>query len=363
MGNKDYYNTLGVNKNASVDEIKAAYKKNVLKWHPDRWSNKSEGDQKKAEEKFKEIAEAYEVLSDKDKKAQYDMFGTTDFSSGGFSTSSTSADDIFAEFMHKTGFGNFGGFRQKRTTRHYKGSDKKISISVTLEDVYFNRSKTVHYNVEKPCKECNGKGTHGGGDVKCRYCGGSGYVTETQRFNGGMFQNTQPCPYCKGTGILVDNPCHHCSGSGVVSENVKQTFVVPNIDELQYTYKIDGGGNACHNAMGSNGDLYYMFSLKEDSSGKFKVDGENISNICTTIDVDVFDCLMGCEKVVETIDGKKLKFKIPKGTRDGSEFVLNRHGLKLSNGLVGNLVVRLKMIMPKLSDGKIAKIRKILEEK
>ena len=362
MENKDYYNILGISKNASEDDIKAAYKKNVLKWHPDRWMGKSESEQKNAEEKFKEIAEAYEVLSDKDKKAQYDMFGTNGFS-GGFSTSSNSADDVFAEFMNRNGFGSFGGFRQKRTTKHYKGSDKKISISVTLEDVYFNRNKTVHYNLDRHCKKCNGKGTNGDNDVKCPHCGGSGYVTQTQMFNGGMFQSTQPCPHCKGTGILIKKPCYHCGGSGVISENVSQSFAVPCIDELRYTYKIDGGGNACHNAVGDNGDLYYVFNLKDDPNSKFKIDSENSSNIHTTIEVDVFDCLMGCEKTVKTINGKTLKFKIPKGTKDGHEFMFSKYGMKLSNGSVGNFIVKVEMTIPEIDSKKIEKIRKILENK
>lgn len=358
---KDLYGILGIKKDATEDEIKKSYRKLALKYHPDKWADKPQQEQKKAEDKFKEITEAYEVLSDTEKRKQYDMFGTTDGNSFSGHWSSTSAEDIMREFMNNSGFGHFGGFGNRGTVRH-RGADKKIKITVTLEDVFFGRSKEVKYEVERSCDECGGQGSESGMTSKCPCCNGTGMITQTQQWMGGFAQQTSPCPHCHGTGHYVQDPCRHCHGTGVVSEKITKSFVVPNIDQIGRTYKIDGEGNACHNNMGSNGDLYFTFALKDAAYGKFYIDAENYINLCTDIDVSVIDCLTGCDKTIKTIDGGSVRLKIPQGTKDGTTFAFSGRGFRCSDGRVGKLVVKVNMTMPKLTNEQLTKIKEIVEK-
>lgn len=355
---KDLYSILGVNKNASYDEIKKSYKELARKYHPDKWTDKSEKERKEAEEKFKEVGEAYSVLSDKDKRQNYDMFGNTDGASFSGGWSASSADDFFRNFMHNNGFG-FGATQRANV----RGKDKKIRISVTLEDIFFERFKNVTYEVERSCDECGGSGSSSGLNTKCPHCGGSGFITKTQRWAGGYSQQTSPCPHCNGTGYVVQDPCHHCNGTGVTLEKVTQNLQVPTIDKINLTYKMGLEGNACHNNMGTNGDLYFVFSLKEDANSKFHIDSNNYANICTNLDVSFIDCLTGCEKTIETVSGEKLTVKIPQGTKDGYTVAFSGYGFRLSNRTVGDLLVTVKMVMPKLSNEQISKIKEIVENK
>lgn len=359
MVNKDLYGILGVNKTATDDELKKAFRKLSLKWHPDKWLTKSEKEQKDAEEKFKEVSEAYEILSDKNKRQQYDLFGTTD---GNFSNGNgMNADDIMNAFM-RNGFGSFSGFGGFGHSQggYQRGSDKKIKIAVTLEDVFFERYKEVSYDVERPCDECDGSGSESGRDVRCPYCGGTGQIRHSQTFAGGTFQQITTCPHCQGTGYFVEDPCPNCGGTGVVSEKVTRGFKIPTIDKLGYTYKMECEGNSCHNNRGTNGDLYFMFVLKNDPNSKFYIDETNNVNIKTDIDVSVIDCITGCTTEVKTVDGKTLKIKVPQGTKDGYEFVFNGYGFKCCDCLVGKLIVKVKMTMPKLNDKQIEKIKEII---
>ena len=176
-------------------------------------------------------------------------------------------------------------------------------------------------------------------------------------------QESHPCPHCQGTGYYVEDPCPKCGGTGVVNEKVTKGFKIPKIDKLGYTYKIELEGNSCHNNRGTNGDLYFTYVIKEDPNSPFHIDERNYANIITEIEVSVFDCLFGCEKIVKTVDGKAIKLRIPQGTRDGSEFAFNGHGFKLSNGMVGSLIAQVKMVMPNLNKEQISKIKEIIDEK
>ena len=361
MANKNLYDVLGIKKDATDKEIKSAYRKLAMKWHPDKWGDKSEKEQKNAEEKFKEVSEAYEVLSDKDKRQHYDLFGTIDGNSSG-GNGGANADDFIHEFMKSHGFGNFGGFSNSSNV-YVRGTDKKIKISVTIEDVFFERFKEVAYEVERPCDECGGRGSVNGRDIRCPYCGGTGTITHTQHTQFGFVQQSTTCPHCQGTGYFVEDPCTHCGGTGVVSERVTKGFRIPKVDKLNYTYKMECEGNACHNNRGTNGDLYFTFALREDPYSPFHIDPNNYSNIITELEVSVLECLTGCEKEVKTIDGKKLKLVIPKGTRDGHQFTFNGNGFKCSNGMTGKLIVKVKMTIPNLDDNQIKKIKEIIENK
>lgn len=360
--NADLYGVLGVSKNASDKEIKTAYRKLAKTWHPDKFGDKSDEEKKNAEDKFKEISEAYEVLSNKEKRQQYDMFGSVDGSTSG-GTWSTTNDDFFKNFMGGSMFGGFGNPFHTRENIQEKGTDKKIRISVTIEDVFFEREKNITYDILKPCNKCSGSGSSDGQSTKCPHCGGSGFVTKTQHFAGGYSQQTIQCPYCHGKGYTIQNPCPRCNGTGLVTEKVTQLFKVPRIDELSLTYKISGEGNACHNNKGINGDLYFVFALKETPDDKFTIDRENYANIYTDIEVSVIDCLTGCTKIIETPSKKKLKVKIPQGTKDGHVFTFNGYGFKCSNGNTGKLLGRVKMTMPKLTNEQINKIKEIVNNK
>lgn len=364
MTNKNLYDILGVSKNATDDEIKRAYRKLSIKWHPDKHMNESEEKQKDAEEKFKEVSYAYEILSNKEKRQQYDLFGTTDgsFSNGG---QGMNAEDIMNEFMRAHGFGGFGGFGGATQSQNIyrRGADKKIKIKVTLEDIYFERFKEVAYEVERPCDECGGRGSVNGRDVRCPYCGGKGRIIETKQWDGGIFSTESTCPHCQGTGYFVEDPCTHCGGTGVVMEKVSRGFKVPKIDKLGCTFKMECEGHSCHNNRGTNGDLYFIFVLKNDPYSQFTIDHTNNANIRTTINVSALDCIVGCDKEVKTVDGKTLKFKIPQGTKDGCEFTFNGKGFKLSNGLVGKLIVKVNMVMPQLDEEDVQKINEIRNKK
>lgn len=361
---EDYYNILGVSKDASDKEIKSAFRSLCKKYHPDKWTGKSETERKKAEEKFKQIAEAYSVLSDSEKRKQYDTFGTVgDNGNGGWSGGS--AEDIMREFMSNrfNGFSDFGfsGFNGGYGKKRYKGDDKKIKISVTIEDVYFNKIKNVSYSLGKKCCECNGNGSKSGEKISCSNCNGTGFVTITKSFAGGYSQHIAPCPHCNGNGYIIKDPCKKCNGTGVINETVNSSFKVPNIDKLGLTYKIRSEGNACHNNLGSNGDLYIKFALRDEPDGKFHIDKENYLNIDTSIDISVIDCLTGCNKTIEAIDGSKLKLAIPQGTKDGYTHIFKGLGFHSSNGINGDLIVKINMTMPKLNKEQINKIKEIIK--
>lgn len=365
MVNKDLYNVLDVNKNATEDEIKKAYRKMSIKWHPDKHMNDSEADKKAAEEKFKEVVEAYNVLSDKEKRQRYDMFGTVDegTNSGG---QDMSASDIMEEFFRSHGFSStFGGFggRTQAQDIYRRGADKKIRINVTIEDVYFERFKEVTYEVGRSCDECGGRGSVSGRDIRCPYCGGTGHIRQTHKWEGGMMTSNTPCPHCQGTGYYVEDPCTHCGGTGVVMEKVTKGFKVPKIDKINYTYKMDCEGHACNNNRGPNGDLYFVYAINEDPYSPYHIDERNPINIWTKMEVSALDCLIGCEKEVKSIGGQTLKLKIPQGTTDGYEFTFAGHGFRTSKGMVGKFIVKVKMVMPKLTDEQINKLKQIRDNK
>ena len=358
---KNLYKILGVDNNASEDDIKKSYRKLALKYHPDKWADKTEEEKKKAEDKFKEISEAYGVLSDKEKRQQYDMFGTTDGSSNG-GGSWASAEDIMREFMRGSGFGGFGGFHGHQQRQYHCGTDKKIRISVTLEDICFGIDKEVTYEVYRPCEECGGNGSESGINTKCPHCNGTGMITKTQQWAGGFSQQTTPCPHCGGTGYVIQDPCRKCRGTGIVLEKVTRKFRIPTIDKMGMTYKIDGEGNSCRNNMGPNGDLYFTFSFKQDPNSKFYIDPNNYLNICTDLEVSVIDCLTGCDKKISTIKGNTKTVIIPQGTKDGYSISFDNCGLRGSNGQIGKLIVKVKMTMPKLTAEQIHKIKEIVSK-
>jgi molecular chaperone DnaJ len=344
MAQKDYYEILGVDRNASQDEIKKAYKKICLQNHPDRNPGNKE-----AEDKFKAAVEAYDVLSDPQKKQQYATFGTVDgqFGMGG---ADSTMDEILRRFMQHGGFNLFGdddefmgGFRQQTVMR---GTDTKVRVTLTLEEVYKRGSKTIKYNRLKPCKSCNGKGSKDGSTIgMCPHCHGTGYITQVQQFAFGFSRQTVQCPYCNGSGKKITNPCSKCNGSGLEMMEESFTFDIPAGVTDNVTMRIPRKGNYCERMEGQEGDLVIYFRIAEND--RFKIIPKSPYDLVYIDETPVLDCITGCEKTIKHIDGKTYKYTFRQGIEDGSIINLTGKGLAKSNGLYGDLKIVVKYKMPK----------------
>lgn len=344
MEKKDYYEILGVNKNVSDEDLKRSYKKLALKYHPDRNPNNKE-----AETKFKEINEAYSVLSDKEKRQRYDTYGTVDDIGG----MNMNADDIFAQFMkmHR-GFGF--GFDDEPQERVFKGRDKVLKVNVTLKEVYNNVAKDITYSVNRKCNFCNGSGSKTGKIEDCPHCNGTGQIHNRQQFGHMITDNITTCPYCNGIGKVVKDKCPHCNGTGVVETKDTLKISVPNIYEvIQQSYVHKGGGHACENGLGVNGDLRFTFNLVNDE--EYEIDTNNVLNIVKKVKVPLIDCLLGCSLSVSHLDGKTYNITISECTPNGKTYRLQGKGFKVGR-YTGDLYIRIQQIMPQklsLEDKKV----------
>lgn len=361
MAKKNYYEILGITadeKKLSEKDfekvLKQKYRKICLKYHPD----KNPGN-KDAETKFKEAVEAYDVLSDKNKRHQYDTFGTVDgnaFQGGGMNM-----EDIMREFMrHHAGFSSFfdddndfdGSFR--RTTIN-RGTDKKVRVTLTLEEAYNRGKKTIKYDRLKPCSTCGGKGSKDGGSVgMCQHCHGTGVIIQRQTFAYGFSQQTAPCPYCHGTGKMISNPCSKCSGNGLEVQEETLTIDIPAGVTDGAVVRIPKKGNYCERLEGQEGDLILYFKISEDS--KFKIIPNSPYDLAYIDETPVLDCITGCDKTIKHIDGKTYKYVLRQGIEDGSVINLAGKGLAKSNGLYGDLKIVVKYKMPvtiSLEDSKL----------
>lgn len=330
MASKDYYGILGISKNASEADIKSAYKKAALKWHPDRHANESEDKKKEAEEKFKEIAEAYAVLSDPDKKRKYDTYGTVDdvpdFSSGfsgfpGFNfggMGDMDADDIFNIFRGRGGKGS-------RAERHEPGATISMQLGVTLEEIYNGATRDVEYDIETRCGHCGGQGGHG---LKtCPHCHGSGMITETRSNGWSTMQTSRPCPYCHGKGTTVEEVCNECGGTGVKKQHKTIKVTIPKGVQEGQQIKIDNAGYESRDPKGVNGDLIVTFIYQFDQS-KYRVNGSTLYEL---VDIPYYDVILGCEKEVVLPNKEKIKVKIPKCSSDGKQITVHDKGLNHGN--------------------------------
>lgn len=333
---KDYYKILGVDKSATKDELKKAYRKLSLQYHPDRNPNNKE-----AEEKFKEISEAYNILSNDELRNRYDTYGTVDVNSSSFD-----ADAIFREFFKNSGFGSmFDEEFGSSDNVVYVGTNKNLSINVTMEDVYNNVEKTITYKVERPCEKCNGSGSLNGKTMVCPHCNGTGQIRHVETHGFIHMQNITTCPYCNGSGNIITNPCKECGGTGLKIKDEKLTIQVPYIDKvLQQRYRKQGGGNSCPRNNGRNGDLFWTYKLTENE--KFKLDKANPLNIITEIDVNVVDCILGTEVTIKHLDNKEYKINVKPCSKQGETYILYGKGFVTSIGNRGNLIVKLNIKMP-----------------
>ena len=352
---RDYYEVLGVDKGASDDDIKKAFRKMARQYHPDLHP-----DDKEAEEKFKEINEAYEVLSDKDKKARYDQFGFAgvdpnygagqgggfggDF--GGFGD----MDDILNSF-----FGGFSGFgsRSSRPNAPRRGSDVSASVTIDFMDACKGVTKSVRLTRSEVCSDCKGTGAAAGSTPQtCPDCNGTGTVRVTQRTPFGNISQSSVCTRCGGKGKTVDHPCPTCSGRGQVKKTITRDVDIPaGVDDGQ-TLRIQGGGNAGTNG-GPNGDLHINVNVRPDPI--FTREGYDIK---TQVPLTYSQLTLGAEVVVPTIDGK-VKYPVPPGTQSGMEFRLRGRGVKrLYRNDRGDHYIKVYVEIPKnLTKDQEAKLR------
>ncbi|MBQ9672790.1 MAG: molecular chaperone DnaJ [Prevotella sp.] len=344
---RDYYEVLGVAKTASEDEIKKAYRKIAIKYHPDR----NPGD-KEAEEKFKEAAEAYDVLHDPQKRQQYDQFGFNGPMGGngfgGFGGASMNMDDIFSMFgdiFGGHGFGGFSGSGGRARAQQQRGGDLRLKVRLTLEEI--NKGVTKKFKVRKDieCAHCHGSGAEAGsGKETCPTCHGSGVITHTTQSIFGMMQTQGVCPTCHGQGEVIKNKCHECGGTGVVKgEEVVEIKIPAGVAEGMVV-NVPGKGNAGPNN-GISGDIQVF--IEEEPSETFIRDG---NDLIYNLLLDFPTAALGGEIEIPTIEGTKLKVKIENGTQPGKTLRLRGKGLPTVQGYGsgrGDLVVNISVYVPK----------------
>ena len=327
---RDYYEVLGVAKNASDDELKKAYRKQAKKYHPDLNPGNKE-----AEEKFKEVNEAYEILGDKQKRAKYDQFGFAGVDpnygagqGGGFGGGFGGMDfgDIFGDIFGGGfgGFGGGGGRAQPNAPR--KGADVRVRVNLSFMEAVHGCTKTITITKQDGCTECGGTGAAKGTSPEtCPDCNGRGYVVQQVRTPFGVMQSQQPCPHCGGKGKIIKNPCNHCHGSGRVGTKKTLEVKIPaGIDDDQ-SIALRGQGDAGLNG-GPAGDVIVIISVKQDEM--FLRDGYNV---WVNVPITYSQAVLGADVVVPTVDGK-VEYEVPEGTQSGTTFRLRGKGIQYLNG-------------------------------
>jgi len=343
MAKRDYYEILEVSKSASKEEIKKAYRQHAMKYHPD----KNPGD-KAAEEKFKEAAEAYEVLSDDDKRARYDQYGHAGLgnSGGGFGQGMT-VEDIFEHFGDI--FGGFGGFgfggssRQRGGRQVTKGANLRVKVKLNLQEIAQGVEKKLKVQKYVSCQHCNGTGAdHGSAYSDCSTCHGTGQVTRVTRTFLGQMQTTAACPSCEGEGRIIKSKCTFCYGEGIMKDQEVVTVKIPAGVGNGMQMSINGKGNAARRG-GVNGDLLIL--IEEDDHEELIRDGNDlIYNLYLTFP----DAALGSTIEVPTVEGK-VKIKIEPGTQPGKILRLRGKGLPEVNGYAhGDLLVNINVWIPKI---------------
>ena len=342
---RDYYEVLGVQKSATDEDLKKAYRKMAKKYHPDM----NPGD-KEAEVRFKEVNEAYEVLSDKDKRARYDQFGHAgvdpNFGGGGFGGGGFDMgdiNDIFGSFFGGSFGGNFGGFggSQRRANAPQQGESLRASLTITFEEAAFGCEKEIELNRSEQCDSCHGSGCQPGTTAEtCPECHGSGVVRIQRGAGGFSFATTAECPKCGGTGKLIHSPCTACHGSGSLRKKKRITVTIPaGIDDGQ-AVSLRGQGNAGRNG-GPAGDLIVGVRVKPHP--KFLREG---TTVLYEQPISFYQAVMGAELEIPTIDGK-VKYNLPAGTQTGTTFRLRGKGIPELRGRGrGDQYVTVKIQVP-----------------
>ncbi|MCQ2383867.1 MAG: molecular chaperone DnaJ [Paludibacteraceae bacterium] len=336
---RDYYEVLGVDKKATADEIKKAYRKKAIQYHPD----KNPGD-KEAEEKFKEAAEAYEVLSDENKRARYDQYGFAGLGGAAGGGASMNMDDIFSMFGdifggHGGGFGSFfgGGFGGGRQQHVNRGANKRVELKLTLDEIANGTEKKLKIKKKVACEKCNGTG---GTSTQCTECGGSGYVTRVQRTILGAMQTQSECPKCHGEGRVISDPCPECRGLGVKDGEEVITVTIPAGVEDGMELSMRGKGDAAVHG-GVNGDLRIL--IREIPHPQFVRNG---NNLIYNLLIDIPTAILGGSVEIPTLSNP-IKFKIEPGTTHGTMKRVRGKGLKDVNGYgTGDLLINIGIHIP-----------------
>lgn len=347
MSKRDYYEILEVSKNASADEIKKAYRKKAIKFHPD----KNPGN-KEAEEKFKEAAEAYEVLSNEDKRRRYDQYGHAGVggaSGGGGFGGGMSMDDIFSHFgdIFGGGFGGFGGgfggFGGSRGgQRVNKGSNLRVKVKLSLQEIANGVEKKIKVKKYVSCSHCKGTGAANGSSYSdCSTCRGTGQVTRISNTILGQMQTTSTCPTCQGEGKIITHKCAECNGEGLIRQDEVVTIQIPAGVEEGMQLSVSGKGNAARRG-GINGDLLVL--IQEEAHPELIREG---NDLIYNLVMSVPDAILGAAVEIPTVDGK-VKVKIEGGTQPGKILRLKGKGLPEINGYRrGDLLVRINVYIPK----------------
>lgn len=347
MAKQDYYELLGVSKSADEKEIKRAYKKLAMQYHPDR----TQGDKEK-EEKFKEIQEAYEVLSDKQKRANYDQYGHAafeqGFGAGGGGFGGADFGDIFGDM-----FGDIFGGGGRGHQRVVRGDDLRYDLEITLEEAVKGTTKDIKIHTLVPCETCHGSGAEAGSKVEtCPHCHGSGRLRRQQ----GFFVTEQPCHFCHGTGKKIEKPCKTCHGDGRVNKPKNLSVKIPAGVDTGNQLRLSGEGAAGENGAPA-GDLYVVIHVKEHHI--FERDG---SNLYCEVPISFTMAALGGEIEVPTLDGR-VKLKIPEETQTGKLFRMRGKGVTSTrSGYAGDLICRIVVETPvKLKEEQKELLRKLEE--
>lgn len=353
MAKKDYYESLGLKKDASGAEIKSAFRKLAKEYHPD--VNKSPD----AEKKFKEIQEAYSVLSDESKRSQYDQFGHNAFDgsqggagfngAGGFDFSGFDFGDIFSD-MFGSSFG-FGGSSRNRKT---KGRNLQFQMNLSFDEAVFGTEQTININVETECDECNGVG--GSGEETCSTCHGSGTVTSEQRSLFGSFLTKTTCPRCQGKGVVYKTTCYKCKGRGIIKENKEIIIKVPAGVDEESQLRLVGKGEAGNNG-GPAGDIYVTFSIE-----KHPLFIREEEDIYIDLPITITEAILGCKKEIPTLYGK-IVLSIPAGIQSKTKMLVKDKGVMNANTRKrGNMYVIISVIIPNKLDKRQKQLFEDLEK-
>ncbi len=352
---RDYYEVLGVQKGANKDEIKKAYRKLAIQYHPDR----NPGDQE-AENKFKEATEAYEVLVDDQKRQVYDQYGHAGLEGmggpggpGGFDPGAFQGfEDIFGDFsgIFENLFGGGGRQRSGGRSTTNQGASLRYDLQISFKDAVYGTKAEIQYSRNETCSACKGSGASGGSGRKmCPTCQGAGQV----RRSSGFFSIASPCPTCHGEGTIIENPCRECSGTGVQKKRQKILVTIPPGVEDGKRINIPRQGDAGQNG-GPYGDLFVFIRVKPHTA--FERSG---ADLYCAIPVSMTQAALGSEITVTALDGKHLKLKIPAGTQNGKLLRIRSEGVPVANGRKGDLYIKIMVQIPeKLS----SKAKSLLEE-
>ena len=348
MADKDFYEALGVARTDNEEEIRKAFRKKAMEFHPDR--NKSEG----AEDKFKEINEAYQVLSDPKKRAQYDRFGRAGVGSNG------GQDRPFDGFDGFGGFGDifdsfFGDVSGRRENRSQRGDDLQQRVILDFNEAVFGTEREVEITRQESCQRCSGAGNEPGSEVSsCTTCRGNGQVRRSQRSIFGQFAQVTPCPACRGSGKVIKTPCTSCRATGVDRRKRKIAVTIPAGVEAGMQVRLTGEGDTGRDG-GPAGNLYVHLDVREHKD--FYREG---NDLLYALPVNVAEAALGVEKEVPTLDGGTEKIKVPQGTQPGAEFRIRGKGVPhLHGNRRGDLRVLVNLQVPQALD---PEQRKLLEE-